>query len=149
MQMDIAVVGGAPGTPKHLYQPWDGNVGSKAAPNGATALHASSGNQANAPAVATLPAVAGVTNYVTGFMISAGGATAAALVVATLTGLLGGTASIVYGAVLGATLADQPVIVTFPNPIPASAVNTAIVLTLPALGAGNTNAVVELFGYQL
>jgi hypothetical protein len=31
----------------------------------------------------------------------------------------------------------------------ASAVNTAIVLTLPSLGAGNTNAAVVAYGYQL
>lgn len=149
MQVDIAVAGGGPGSPKHLYQPWDGNVGSKATPNGATPLHSSSGNVANAPAVATLAAAAGLTNYVTGFTITGGGATAAALVLATLTGLLGGTASYVYGAVAGVASPNPVLQIDFSTPLPASAANTAIVLTLPALGAGNTNAVVELFGYQL
>jgi hypothetical protein len=39
--------------------------------------------------------------------------------------------------------------IAFPRCIPASATNTAIVVTLPALGAGNTNATVIAWGYRL
>ena len=61
---------------------------------GGTAVAASSGDVANASAVATLAAPgAGLTNYVTGFTITFSGATAASVVLATLTGLLGGTLS--------------------------------------------------------
>lgn len=118
-------------------------------PTGAVAVTSSSGNVAATSAVATLAGAVGKTTYITGFEITAGGATAAALVVATLTGLLGGAASYIYAAPAGATLGAQPLIVAFPEPIPASAVNTAIVLTLPSLGAGNTNAAVVAHGFQI
>lgn len=117
-------------------------------PGGAAALNASSGNVANASAAATLAAAAGKTTYITGFEITSGGATAASLVSATVAGLLGGTATYTYGCVAGATAPNAPLIVSFVPPMPASAVNTAIVVTLPALGAGNTNATVTAHGYQ-
>ena len=116
---------------------------------GATPVSASSGNVANAAAAATLPAVAGKTTYVTGFEITGAGATAAAVVLATLTGLTGGTATYVVVAPAGATTSITPLVVQFPAPIPASSVNAAITLTLPALGAGNTNAAVVAHGFQL
>lgn len=118
-------------------------------PAGATPVNAASGNVAAASAVATMPAVAGKTNYVIGFEITAGGATAAALVLATLTGLLGGTMTYVFAAPAGAAVGATPLIVQFQRPIPASAVNTAITLTLPSLGVGNTNAAVAIHGFTL
>lgn len=111
-------------------------------------ITASSGNVANASAVATLAGAAGKTTYITGFEITAGGATAGALVLATVTGLINGTATYVYAVATGAATGSPPLIVEFPAPIPASAVNTAIVVTLPALGAGNTNAAVVAHGFQ-
>lgn len=124
-------------------------VGAAAYPAGATPVTSSSGNVANANAVATLAGVAGKTTYCTGFQITGGGATAAVLVSATLAGLLGGTATYTCGAVVGATLLNAELSITFDPPLPASAVNTAIVLTLPALGIGNTNAAVSAQGFQL
>ena len=124
-------------------------AGAAAYPTGATPISAASGNVANASAVATLAAVAGKTTYITAFQITGGGATAASLVSATLAGLLGGTATYTYGVVAGAVLKNPDIIVTFDLPLPASAVNTAIVLTLPALGVGNTNAAVAAQGFQL
>lgn len=124
-------------------------MGGNGLPSGATAVNAASGNVANAVATATLAAVAGKTNYVTGFEITAGGATAAALVAATLTGILGGTATYIYAAPAGAAVGATPLIVQFQTPIPASAVNTAIAISLPALGAGNTNAAVAIHGFYL
>jgi hypothetical protein len=118
-------------------------------PDGATAQSASSGNVANASAVATFAAVASVLNYVTGFTITGGGATAASIVNATLVGLLGGTATYNFAVPAGVTLGATPLLFTFPTPIPASAVNTALVLTLPALGAGNTNAAVSMYGFKI
>ncbi len=125
-----------------------GTAGNPALPSGATAVVASSGNVANATAAASLPAVAGKTNYVTGFEITGGGATVAALVTATLSGLVGGvTLSYVFGAPLGVAVPAAPLVVEFGQPIPASAANTAITLSMPALGAGNTNAAVNINGY--
>jgi len=112
-----------------------------------TPIQASSGNVANAAAAAVLPARANATAYLAGFQITAGGATAAALVVATVTGLLGGTKSYVFAAPAGATAGATPLAVNFDPPLPASAQNQAITVTLPALGAGNTNAVAEANGF--
>lgn len=118
-------------------------------PEGATPLHAASGNVAAGSAAVVLPAAPGKTTYATGFEITSGGSTAAALVLATLAGALGGTLTYIYGTVAGATLANAPLIVQFPEAVPASAINTALTLTLPSLGTGNTNAAVVLHGYQL
>ena len=120
------------------------------APPGSTVITSSSGNQANANAVATLAGVANKTTYLQGVVVTAGGATAAALVVGTISGLLGGTASFIYGAALGVALLSQPFQMLFGVlGIPASAQNTAIVVTVPALGLGNTNAAVFAWGYQV
>lgn len=118
-------------------------------PTGSTPVTSSSGNVAAASAVATLPAVAGKTTYCTGFQITGGGALAASLVLATLAGLISGTATYVVGVVTGAAAPNANLNVTFNPPVPASGINTAIVLTLPSLGAGNTNAAVSAQGFQL
>lgn len=117
-------------------------------PQGAVPVDASSGNVAAAAATATLPGVAGHTTWITGFEITSAGSTAALVVVATVTGPAV-TLSYVYTTVAGVTLANAPLAVEFPKPIPASAPNTAIVVSLPSLGAGNTNAAVSAHGYQL
>lgn len=123
-----------------------GATGLPLLPQGATRVVASSGNVANATATATLPAVSGKTNYVTGFSISAGGATLGSTVTATLSGLAGGSLSYTFTApALGGNA--LPLFEEFVVPIPASASNTAISLTLPALGAGNINATVNIHGY--
>lgn len=124
-------------------------VSGGAYPVGATPITASSGNVANATATATLTAAAGVTTYISGFQITGGGATAAALVAATVVGIVGGTATYTYGVVAGAVLANPVLQVTFTPPVPASAVNTAIIVSVPAFGAGNTNATVTAQGYRL
>lgn len=111
-----------------------------------TQLAASSGNVANAAAVATLPAVAGKTNYLSGINLNGSGATAASVVEATITGLSGGTLVVTVAVPAGVTAALTPVNITFNPPLPASAPDTAIVVTLPALGAGNTNAVANAWG---
>lgn len=118
-------------------------------PVGATPQRGTSGNVANAAAVATLPAVAGKTTYCTGMVITGAGATAASIVIATVTGLLGGTAVYVTAVSAGAMIGNTPLVLDFTPALPASAVNTAITLSLPALGLGNTNAAVNLRGYTL
>lgn len=120
-----------------------------ATPGANAPLVAGSGNVADGAAVATLPGVAGKTTYITGFDITAAGATAAAVVLAAVAGLLAGAQSFVYAAPAGATVQGPTLSIRFPAPLPASAVNTAITVTLPALGAGNTNAAVVAYGFQL
>lgn len=110
-------------------------------------LNASSGDVANGAAVATLPAVAGKTNYITGFEVVATGATAALTVLVTVTGLIGGTITYPFVFPAGAGAAATPLLVNFRRPIPASAVNTAIVVTCPASGAGGLHCVVNAHGF--
>lgn len=115
----------------------------------AVPVRGSSGNVANATATASIPAVAGKTAYVAGFDITGSGATAASVVNPTLAGILGGTATYTLAVVAGATLGNQVLHVTFTPPFPASAVNTAITLSCPALGLGNTNNTANIYGFYL
>lgn len=118
-------------------------------PSDSTHMNASSGNVANLAAIAAMAASSGVANYCTGFEITYAGATAASNVVATLAGLNGGTISFICVVPAGATVKGDPLLVRFDPPLPASATNTAITLTLGALGAGNTHACVNIHGYRV
>lgn len=109
----------------------------------------SSGNVANATAIAAVPAVAGKLSYLSGIDVTGVGATVGGAVLMTVTGLLGGTATYVIPVPTGVTVGLTPLTLAFPRPIPASAVNTAIVVSLPALGAGSTNAAVVARGFSL
>ena len=109
----------------------------------------SSGNVANATAAATIPAVAGRLTYLTGLEVTGAGATAGSVVLLTVTGIQGGTATYAIAVPTGATVGLTPLTISFAPPVPASAVNTAIVVSLPALGAGNTNACVVARGFSL
>lgn len=112
-------------------------------------ITASSGNVAAATATATIPAVVGKTSYLSGLMISGAGATAGAVVNPTITGLAGGTMTLTYCAATGPTVANTPLVIDFDPDLPASAVNTAITISCPSLGAGNTNNTVVAWGYQI
>ena len=111
-------------------------------------IAASSGNVANAPAEATLVGAAGVTNYLSGLAITGSGATAASVVTATVTGLADGTLDFTVPVPAGVDLGITPLIIPFNPPLPASAADTKVTVTLPALGAGNTNAAVSAWGFQ-
>lgn len=115
----------------------------------ATPITAASGNVAAATATATLAGTPGKTTYICGFAITSTGSTAAAVVSPTVTGTITGTLTFTYASVAGATLANQSLIVPFNPCVPASAVNTGIAVALPSLGAGNTNATVNAWGFQL
>jgi len=114
----------------------------------------SSGNVAAASAVATLPAAAGKLTSIEGFDITGSGATAASIVIVTVTGLLAGTLSfdvVVPAGVttgIGGTGNPGVIPIRFPTPLPASALNTPIVVTVPSFGSGNTNACVTAYGIQ-
>jgi hypothetical protein len=115
----------------------------------ATAAIASSGVVANANAVATLPAMAAMTAYITGFQITGAGATAAKSVVAQLAGVAGGPIDYSFTFPAGVGAPAQPLTVNFTVAIPAAAMNTAISLTLPAAGVGNVAAAVTVQGFYL
>lgn len=117
-------------------------------PTASTPITASSGNVAAAVATATLAGAASLTTYITGFEFTSSGSTAAAVVTITITGTVTGTLHYTYTSVAGATLSNQPLLVQFSPPIPASAVNTSIVVSCPSLGTGNTNATMVAHGYR-
>ena len=116
---------------------------------GATPLVNSSGNVANAPAVATLAGDPGKTAHLSGFQVNGTGATATSIVLVTVTGLLGGTLTFPFVVVAGVLLPNLAMNMQFNVGLPASDVDTDIVVTCPALGAGNTNNVVNAQGFQL
>lgn len=98
-------------------------------------------------ATATFAAVANLTWYISGYQITHSGATAAtaAGVNATITNLSGGTP---LNISVGSTVTGNGgvIAVTFPVPIPASGVNTAVVISVPSIGTGNIHASCALFG---
>jgi hypothetical protein len=108
----------------------------------------SSGTVAAATATATLPATPGRYTYICGFSITSSGSTAAAVVAATVTSVVGGTMTYTYTSVAGATLANTPLIVAFTPCLPATAANTTIPVSIPSLGSGNTNTTVTAWGFQ-
>jgi hypothetical protein len=118
-------------------------------PTTATPTTSSSGNQANAAATATLTGAAGVFTYLTGFEVTGTGATGVLIVLVTVTGLAGGTATYIYTFVAGVTTQNQSLIVAFNPPLKSSAVATNIVVSCPASGAGGTNNAVVAHGYTL
>jgi hypothetical protein len=125
------------------------SAGYSAAPAGTTVLQSSSGNVAAATATATLAGAASVTTYLSGFLITGAGATAGSVVNGTITGTIGGTMTFTVPVATGATVGNTPIDVYFSPPLPASATNTAIVVSVPSLGAGNTNSTVSAWGYRV
>lgn len=125
------------------------NLGASVLPYGAVSLSAGSGNVAAAAAVATLTPTATTKAYLAGFQITGAGATVALPVSVTVAGLLGGTRTFNYTFVAGALLANTPLIVRFTPPLPASAVNTAIVVTCPSSGTGGTNNTANAQGFYI
>lgn len=112
-------------------------------------FNATSGNVAAAVAAATIPAVAGKLACLAGIDVTAAGATAAAVVTLTITGVKGGPLNFTYTAPAGATLPCPNLQATFDPPLEASSNNVQIVVSLPSLGAGNTNATVNARGLYL
>jgi hypothetical protein len=99
---------------------------------------------------ATLPATAGRTQYLEGFDVTGGGATAASIIEISVTGLAGGTIKFETNILAGATgpmNAQGGFSVRFPEPLPATGQNVAIAVAVPSFGAGNTNASVVAYGF--
>jgi tRNA A37 threonylcarbamoyladenosine synthetase subunit TsaC/SUA5/YrdC len=111
-----------------------------------TPVVATSGNVANDEAVATIPAVEGKIAHLVGFRITGLGATAADTVDVTITGVAGDDLTFPYTAIEGATLANTPLDEKLATPAPAPDDATDIVITCPALGAGNTHNQIVAFG---
>lgn len=120
-----------------------------------TQIAASSGNVAATATTATLAGTANKTTHIEGFDITGAGATSASIIQVTVTGLAAGTLTFDVVIPAGATTAiggtGNPGVVPirFPTPLPASAVNTNVVVNVPSFGTGNTAACVTAYGYQL
>lgn len=118
-------------------------------PGGAVPVSCATGNVAATTATCTMPATTGKTTYVTGFDITASGATLGLAVTCTLTNTNSGTLSYTFVVTAGALLADNPLIRAFAPPLKATASNTAPVVSCPSLGTGNTNMTINAYGYEL
>lgn len=118
-------------------------------PSGATPV-TGSGTGTTAAVTATLAGVALKTTYICGYSVSQTNPTAATATSITITGSITGTMS--FGAPTLAAAATvmhpSPIVQNFFPCIPASAVNTSIVVTSPALGAGATLNTAAAWGYQ-
>jgi hypothetical protein len=108
-----------------------------------------SGNVANAIAACTLATTSGKTTYITGFTMSASGATAGSAVTCTLTGPITGTKTYIFTFPLGAAVPSPSLVVAFNPPLAASTTNTTIVASCPAGGTGNTHAAMTAEGLLL
>src|SRR5437660_8590793 len=103
-----------------------------------TPVGAGTGDLAATAGTGTLSGNAdGSTVYCSGFEVTGGGATGASVVQVTITGLLGGTLTYNIPVPAGVTLGIQPLVVEFCPPIPASAINTNIVLHRASFGRSN------------
>lgn len=149
MAINFRAADGLNETPVSIATPLPTSPAAGGLPPGAASVMVSSGNVANGSAAAALPAVASKTNYCTGIQVTASGATTGLPVTVTLAGILGGTLSFTFTFPAGVLVPATPLNIQFHAPIPASAVNTAITLTVPAGGAGNTNTTANIQGYVL
>jgi len=111
-------------------------------------LHGTASNPGGVTSV-FFAAVAGKTNYLSGFSITGAGATAATVVNATITGLVGATLNIRISVPAGPTVGITPIIVSLARPIPASAANTQITIGVPSFGAGNTDVAANMWGFRI
>lgn len=116
-------------------------------PASATAVAASQTGAASALG-ATLGTAVGQTTYICGFTVTGAGATAASVVTVTVTNVVASPMSYKLAVPAGATVGVAPLIQTFSPCLQASATNTAIVVSVPSLGVGNTDAAVMAWGYR-
>jgi hypothetical protein len=121
-------------------QPVSGSVAVVATPGTTTS---SATAAAAAACSATLAGQASKTTYLTGFTVTSGNATAAVVGTVTVTGTIGGSLNYVF---VEPTATGGYLSVSFSQPIPASAQNTAITVTLAAL-TGGANSAVVVTGY--
>lgn len=115
---------------------------------GATQANAAASGAAQVN-TATLPATPAKTNYLTGFEVTGGGATAPSIIAVTVTGVVGGPLTYYLAIPTGATAGITPLAVEFPQPLAATGPNAAISVSAASFGVGNTNAAVVAHGYYL
>lgn len=105
-------------------------------------------NAGNAILTASLAAEVGKTNFLAGVYVDVPGATAGSIIDVTVTNTIGGTIHIPYGVATGAAIDGPLKLLTFSPPIPGSAPNTIMTITVPAAGAGNTQQSCGIWGFS-
>lgn len=100
-------------------------------------VQASASCAAAAACAATLPGVAGKTTYIESFCVTSGPPAAVETGVSTVAG----PAVTLNFDVTEAVASGAQLCVSFPNPVAASAANTAITVTLPVITGGAVSAV--------
>jgi hypothetical protein len=118
-------------------------------PSSAIPQTGDSGIQANATATASITSDTSHFAYLAGFHITGSGATAGLPVTVTVTGAKSGTLHYVYSAAAGVLVENTPLIIAYDPPLKATAVNTSITVSCPALGSGNTANSVVVYGFRL
>lgn len=117
-------------------------------PPGAIAVIDSTSTADTASQTATLPASPSRLTHICGWTVTGLGATALSNVVVTVATLQGNkTLNYAYAMPVGATVIAAPVGDNYTPCLPANAVNTAVVVTVPG-AAGNTNTNIAVWGYQ-
>ena len=111
-----------------------------------TPLVASNTGAAGAAVTATLTGLATDTVYINGFIITTHAPAANQTGQVTVTGVIGGV-TMQFTLCESATVGGE-LIIFFPDPIPASAINTPIVVTLPAIASGAVGSVTAV-GYHM
>lgn len=151
MAVTATIASGTMATTATLSGPFNGDGSVKVNwseyPSSATVLHVTTVGAAAALS-ASLASTASQTTYLQGYAISGGGATAAATLTATISGLTGTNMAVGYFVTTGTTIGSSPVIVNFTRAIPASGTNISVTINLPSLGAGNSSTVLSIFGYR-
>lgn len=105
---------------------------------------------AAASIVLTVPVAVGDRAYVLNWGVDGKGATASAEINVTITNILGGTLTIPYRVVAGATLAAVRMDVSPPFAWPSALADGAdVVMTVPSFGAGNLDAMAWILGYTI
>jgi hypothetical protein len=117
-------------------------------PSGATPVTGTFSGADTTTQAITLAGTAGKTTYICSFSVSGLGATAGTSVTVTVATLLGSsTLSYSYFYQAGATVANTPLVVNYPQCIAANAAATAITITVPG-AAGNTLTQINASGFQ-
>jgi len=96
----------------------------------------------------SLGGTVGKMTFLEGFDITGAGATAASVVVASITGIAGGPLYFDVGVGSGTTTANTPLSIRFPEPLPATGPGVPIVINLPSLGTGSPMAALTGYGFQ-
>ncbi len=114
-----------------------------------TQIQATATTNSGSAITATLPGLYGSTTSIIGFDVTLGEAASAATVIVTITGIVTADGSNTLNYVLSASTTGQGgASIRLPNAIPAAAGDTAIVVSLPAIGGGSAENAINVYGYQ-